>query len=96
MSIIIPEKIKEDILNSVKIITINNLINKFNIKRITATNYLSRLEKDGLITRIGRGIYLPLQKSKLKPEIDPKIEEINNIIKENSPYLEFIIWSIFN
>ncbi|MHA1252343.1 MAG: DUF6577 family protein, partial [Candidatus Helarchaeota archaeon] len=96
MSNTIPEKIKEGILNSVNIITINNLTNKFNIKRITATNYLSRLERDGFITRIGKGLYLPLQKSKLKPEIDPKIKEINNIIKENSPYLEFIIWSIFN
>jgi len=92
----IPDKIKKGILNSDNFITINDLNKKFDIKRITASNYLSRLEKEGLITRIGRGEYLSTQKSKLKPEIDQKIVEIHNLIKKNSPFLEFIIWSIFN
>ena len=92
----IPDKIKKGILNSDNFITINDLNKKFDIKRITASNYLSRLEKEGLITRIGRGEYLTTQKSKLKPEIDPQIVEIHNLIKKNSPFLEFIIWSIFN
>jgi len=96
MSTKISEKIKNNILSSESIITIKVLVNRFDIKRNTATNYLSRLEREGLITRIGRGEYLSLQKSKLKPEIDPRIEEIYNSIKENSPFLEFIIWSIFN
>lgn len=92
----IPNKIKKSILNSGIIITIDDLIGNFKINRITASNYLSRLEKDGLITRIGRGEYLSIQKSKLKPEIDQKIVEIYNLIKEKSPYLDFVIWSIFN
>ncbi len=92
----IPIKIKESILTSDNFITINDLIENFKIKRITASNYLSRLEKDGLITRIGRGEYLSIQKSRLKPEIGQELVEISNLIKENSPYLEFIIWSIFN
>ncbi len=96
MSLKISEKIKNSIISSESIITIKELVNRFDIKRITATNYLSRLEREGLITRIGRGEYLSLQKSKLKPEIDPKLEEIHGYIKEDSPFLEFIIWSIFN
>jgi DNA-binding Lrp family transcriptional regulator len=92
----IPDKIKKGILNSDKYITINELNKKFNIKRITASNYLSRLKKEGLITRIGRGEYLSIQKSKLKPEFDQQIVELHNLIKKNSPFLEFIIWSIFN
>jgi len=92
----IPEKIKDSILNSKNFITNEDIIKKFNVKRITATNYLSRLEKEGLITRIVRGGYLSIQKSKLKPEMDPKIIEIQELIRNTSPFMEFIIWSIFN
>ncbi len=96
MSTKISEKIKNSILSSESIITIKELVNRFDIKRITATNYLSRLEREGLITRIGRGEYLSLQKSKLRPEINHRLEEIYEYIKEDAPFLEFIIWSIFN
>lgn len=92
----IPEKIKESIIDSNELISNNDLIKKFNIKRITATNYLSRLEKDGLITRIGRGEYISFKKSQLKPEIDQETGKIFQILKKSSPFLEFIIWSIFN
>ena len=85
----VPEKIKNSIIKSNQFITSDDLTREFDIKKKTASNYLSRLEREGRITRIGRDGYINSQKTKLKLEID-------HIIKENSPYLDFIIWSIFN
>ncbi len=92
----IPEKIKNSIINSNKFITSDKLARKFNLKKRSASNYLSRLEREGIITRIGRGGYINSQKTKLKLEMDPEVKRIHNIIKENSPFLDFVIWSIFN
>ncbi len=92
----IPEKIKNSIIKSNQFITSEDLSREFNIKKTTASNYLSRLEIEGKITRIGRDGYINSQKTKLNLEIDPEIKKIHNIIKDSSPYLDFIIWSIFN
>jgi len=92
----IPEKIKNSIINSNQFITSDELTREFNIKKTTALNYLSRLEREGRIIRIGRDGYINSQKTKLKIEIDPEIKKIHNIIKDSSPYLDFTIWSIFN
>ena len=92
----IPDKIKNSIIDSNKFISSDDLTSEFNITKRTASNYLSRLEREGLITRIGRGKYLNSQKTKLKLEIDPEIKKIHSIIKESSPFLNFVIWSIFN
>ena len=92
----IPEKIINSIIKSNQFITSDKLIREFDIKKTTASNYLSRLEREGRITRIGRDGYINSQKTKLKLDIDPDIKKIHNIIKDSSPYLDFIIWSIFN
>jgi len=92
----ISEKIRNSIINSDQFITSDELAREFNIKKTTASNYLSRLEREGRITRIGRDGYINSQKTKLKLEIDPEIKKIHDIIKGSSPYLDFIIWSIFN
>ncbi|KKN17085.1 hypothetical protein LCGC14_0969400 [marine sediment metagenome] len=92
----IPEKIKNSVINSNQFITSDDLAQEFNIKKRTALNYLSRLEREGKLTRIGRDGYINSQKTKLKLEIDPEIERIHNFIKDSSPYLDFKIWSIFN
>jgi len=92
----IPKKIIDKILNSKNVITSEVLAKKYNLKSLTASNYLSRLERDGLITRIGRGEYINSQKSKLKLDISSEVKKIHEIIKKQSPFLEFILWSVFN
>ncbi len=92
----IPKKIIDRILNSKNIITSEVLAKNYKLKPLTASNYLSRLKRDGIITRIGRGEYINSQKSKLILDISPKVRKIHEIIEEQSPFLEFIIWSIFN
>ena len=57
----IPEKIENSIFNSERAITSQDLVEKFNIKKRTAAIYLSRLSRDGVITRIGRRMYLSLK-----------------------------------
>ncbi len=92
----IPKDIKNFILNYKHAIIVDDVIDNFNISRKTASNYLSRLYKEGLISRTGRGRYVISKISKNKPDIPKELEEIHNLIKKNSPYLDFVIWSIFN
>lgn len=92
----VPKKIENSIINSERTLTSQYLVDKFNLEKRTASIYLSRLSRDGLITRIGRGIYLSSKEINFNIEIDPNAEKIHNIIKNNLPYLDFVIWSIFN
>jgi len=96
LSIAISEKIRKFIVDSEKIITTTELAHLFSVQIITASNYLSRLEKSGVITRIGKGEYINYKSFKLKPEIDNEVKTINEKIKEKSPHLDFVIWSILN
>lgn len=92
----VPEKVKDAVLATEGIMTIKNLAEKFQLSRRTATNYLSRLENAGLITRIARGQYLSIEESRFKPELDPQVISIHQLFKKNFPFLEVVIWSIFN
>lgn len=92
----IPNGMKEYILNSNYLIDLDNISNQFNIPYSQLRNYLNTLEFKGLITKVGRDQYLSFQNSKLKPNIGHTIKNINIIIKEISPFLEFIIWSTNN
>jgi len=92
----IPKKIQNNIFNSEGVITTQGLVEKFDIKKNTAAIYLSRLTRDGLITRIGRGIYLSSKETNINLEIDPDVRKVHKIIRDTLPYLDFVIWSIFN
>jgi predicted transcriptional regulator len=62
------------------------------IKQSAIKTRISRLIKQGTISRIGRGKYILGQEKKYKPQIDIKIKRISKKIKSEYPDLQFCIW----
>jgi hypothetical protein len=90
----VPEKVRAW-LSSVKgVITPESIVTKFGSSIISASNYLSRLTREGVLKRIAQGEYVLLQEISVKPELLEEIVEIHHYIKDVSPHLPFVIWSI--
>lgn len=53
---------------------------------------IHKLTDFGIITRVGRGKYIPGKPDGYKPELSRKIKAINKVLKENLPYLKYCIW----
>lgn len=91
----IPKNIIEYV-NSKKEITIDDLVENFKIEKISARNYLSRLERQGLIVRIGYGKYEKDATTYPTNFISEKTKNINEIIRKKMPLADFVIWNTEN
>jgi hypothetical protein len=62
------------------------------IPQATVRWRIHKLSGSGIITRVGRGKYVPGKPEGYKPEIGRKAKAISKILKENLPYLSYCIW----
>jgi DNA-binding transcriptional ArsR family regulator len=91
--------VPKDVLSYVKgkkFVTVGDLMERFGYKRATAYSYLSRLRKDGIVSRVGYGRYLV---GEFKPRsfvVTPRVSRIVNVIRKKMPFVEFTIWSTEN
>ncbi|MHA1381784.1 MAG: DUF6577 family protein [Candidatus Helarchaeota archaeon] len=90
------EELKSYLNKINSVITAKELAQQFNLKPNIVSNYLRRLETNGFITKKGKGVYVSYLNTILRPAIDNEVRKINGIIKDISPYMEFVIWSIHN
>lgn len=88
----IPQKVL-DYIEKKESVTTEELTERFGFKRITAYNYLSRLRKEGFLTRVGHGRYRLGNYERISLDTSPRVKQITNLIKERMPFIEFTIWS---
>ncbi len=91
----VPEKVL-DYVRDKKFITVNSLIERFDFKRATAYNYLSRLKKKGIVSRVGYGRYKIGEYKPISPAMVPRVNRIVDTIREKMPFAEFTAWSTEN
>jgi len=90
------EELKAYIYNFDSIITARVIAEQFEVDQVRSAKYLREMEKLGYITKKGKGEYINYLQSTNKPEVDVEIEKINRVLRDNSPYMNFIIWSLVN
>ncbi len=91
----VPEKVIEYV-NSREYIRVDDLEERFAFKKSTSYSYLSRLEKRGVISRIGYGRYKVGKVEHIEVSIMPRTRKIVEIIRKKMPFAEFVIWSTEN
>lgn len=64
------------------------------VARATVFLRIKSLVKMGVIQRIGRGKYKLGKENIFSPQISSKAVRLNNLMKSNFPYLNFLIWHI--
>jgi hypothetical protein len=77
-------------------ITVDEIVDRFGYKRTTAYAYLSRLEKEGILTRIGYGRYKVGRATLAEPRLTPRMKSIGRLIREKIPFGDFVIWDMEN
>ena len=89
MSSKVPKKVQNYIINS-KFVTVKDIKKRFDFTDTTAHNYLSRLNKDGVITRVGYGRYRIGAYRPVLLTMTPQVEQIVSIIKKKMPYVDLM------
>ena len=92
----VPEKVRAWLSVVTGIITPDILSDHFGIRPLSAINYLSRLEHEGMLKRIARGEYILRANKAILPDLQEDLISIHNSIKERLPYLSFVTWSIMS
>jgi len=89
----VPQKIIDYAMKQ-ETITLEDIIQNFNVSRTTAKNYLSRLAKMDIVKRIGRGIYQVGKGTTATAELSPELSRLAQDLKRSFPMAKFVIWSI--
>ncbi|HMF34801.1 MAG TPA: DUF6577 family protein [Candidatus Lokiarchaeia archaeon] len=90
----IPGEIRIWIENVQGIITPERVASEFGSSLVSASNYLSRLEQEGLLKRIARGEYIVNKNLQVNPQLSEELIAVHQCIKEKAPHLSFVIWSM--
>lgn len=75
-------------------VSIQDIMQKFDVSRTTSRNYLSRLAGTDFVKRVGRGIYQLDQKTPSRLEVSDEIVQISRWVKNRFPMVKFVIWSL--
>jgi len=75
-------------------ISIEDVMRDFNVSRITAKNYLSRLARMELVKRIGRGLYQQGKGPTATVDLSPELSKLSKVLREHFRMAELKVWSI--
>lgn len=90
----VPELVRGWVASAGGVITPARLAAACGSSTVSARNYLSRLARDGVVTRIARGEYIVLEAMELKPVFHDDIIKMHEHVKAVAPHLSFITWSL--
>jgi Mn-dependent DtxR family transcriptional regulator len=75
-------------------LSLEDLANDLNVSRITAKNYLSRLENMNTVKRVGRGLYQVGSGKTVKAELNPKVYKLAETLRNRYQFADLVIWSL--
>lgn len=74
-------------------VTVEDAVSDLDLKEVTVRNYLSRMKRDGLIERVGRGRYVMMERDRVPPHIPEGLKSVLNLIEDSYPDLGPVVWS---
>ncbi len=74
-------------------VTVDELVSELELKEITVRNYLSRMKREGLLRRVGKGRYVVDRGVGSAPEVPEALERVLVTICEAFPQLSPVAWS---
>jgi hypothetical protein len=89
----VPEKVM-NYVEGQETISIEDVMRDFDVSRITAKNYLSRVARMNLIKSVGRGLYQRGRGTTAVVELPPELSQLAQYLRESFPMTSFVIWSL--
>jgi len=75
-------------------LSIDDLVEDLKVSRITAKNYLSRLESMNMVKRVGRGIYQVGGGKTAEVELNPRVQKLAETLRNRYQFADLAIWSL--
>jgi hypothetical protein len=88
----VPQKFTTHVLER-ESVTVGELVRELDLKELTVRNYLSRMKREGLLVRVGRGRYTVDRGVRQAPDVPDALERILHMISREFPQLNPVAWS---
>lgn len=89
----VPSKVF-DYISKREYVTLDDIVDELNVSRVTAKNYLSRLESLDVVKRIGRGIYQIGGGETAEVELNPRVMKLTETLKNRFQFADLVTWSL--
>ena len=89
----VPESFLSYVLEK-EFVTVEGASQDLDLKEVTVRNYLSRMKRDGLIERVGRGRYVMMERDRVPPHIPDGLKSVLDLIEDSYPDLGPVVWSV--
>ena len=83
-----------DYISKREFVSTDDLMDDLNVSRVTAKNYLSRLESLDMIKRVGRGLYKVGGGKTAEVELNPRIMKLSQTLKDRFQFADIVVWSL--
>ncbi len=90
------EKVPQEFIDSVlgrEYVTVEEMVDELDLKEVTVRNYLSRMKREGLLRRVGRGRYVVDRGLASAPEVPRALDGILSTVTGAFPRLSPVAWS---
>jgi hypothetical protein len=83
-----------DYISKRDFVSLDDLMDDLNVSRITAKNYLSRLESLDMVKRVGRGLYQVGGGKTAEVELNPGVLKLTQTLKDRFQFADLVVWSL--
>ncbi len=92
ISMNVPQKFSAYVLER-EDVAVDELVRELDLKELTVRNYLSRMKREGLLKRVGRGRYKVDSAVLPTPEVPEEMKRILFMVSDAFPQLSPVAWS---
>jgi hypothetical protein len=89
----VPSKVF-DYISKREYVSLDDIVDELNVSRITAKNYLSRLESLDTVKRVGRGLYQVGGGKTAEVEINPRVKKLTETLRDRFQFADLVTWSL--
>ena len=75
-------------------VSLDDIVNDLKVSRVTAKNYLSRLENLDAVKRVGSGLYQVGGGETADVELNPGVRKLSQILRERFQFADLVVWSL--
>lgn len=88
----VPQRFSTHVLERENV-TVDELVRELDLKELTVRNYLSRMKREGLLRRVGRGRYTVDHGVRSTSEVPEALGRVLAMLSQAFPQLSPVVWS---
>ena len=83
-----------DYISKREYVSLDDLMDDLKFSRITAKNYLSRLESLDMVKRVGSGLYQVGGGKTAEIELNPRVMKLSQALRDRFQFADLVVWAL--